>query len=357
MGISITKRPIQLVNGHQSKWMPVHQPITFEIQRVDSVVSNIKYIFSGGVPVQLQLSTTTNLNILKVKAGQKIQVFNGVNSKTFDIISTTANDIFIKYDNLPTFGSPIIFLGISHYIETAVYYLDASQVPKLIGNIKNKTNTEGVAQVSIQELIATKTANENLFLYNQINKSEIGEGSRFFFSMTEYYNGLFYDVSIPLSNFNGLYYTNSANQIQNKYGYNMGDYVPTYDAGRTDKAKFQSVFARPTYFPSYPFSLNFIYSDNLENFDVYRIEDQKDINGTIITSSADILNISHRELANRLMLAGSYTSNVRYVDVWLDTDGEPSIYPPYMGSIGSPYVEVEYIQPYTVHNVVVINNY
>jgi hypothetical protein len=106
----------------------------------------------------------------------------------------------------------------------------------------------------------------------------------------------------------------------------MGSFVPTFDNTRTDKAKFQSVFNKPTYFVGYPFSLNFIYSDNMLNYQVIRKETTKDINGTTIATTSDNLNMNNRLYANRLMLKQGYTSNVKTIDIWLeanDTDPIP----------------------------------
>jgi hypothetical protein len=106
----------------------------------------------------------------------------------------------------------------------------------------------------------------------------------------------------------------------------MGSYVPTYDNARTDKAKFQSVFKRPTYFVGYPFSLNFIYSDNMTNSQLTRKEQTKDINGNTISNTTDNMNMAFRFTANRLMLKQGYTSNVKTVDIWLDA-GAPQPVP------------------------------
>ena len=107
--------------------------------------------------------------------------------------------------------------------------------------------------------------NQNDFLYNKINSKQFGEGSKFNIQIRENYNGISGKYS-SLSTNSALFYSNSAKQIQEQYGYNMAEYVPTYDATRTVKAKFQSVFKRPTYFVGYPFSLNFLYSDNMLNY-------------------------------------------------------------------------------------------
>jgi hypothetical protein len=321
--ISIKKNPSILINGQKSNWFPVHQPITFEIQRIDANVLQ-KYNV-GGTEVHFKL----NISIPStVKVGQKVYYVQGASSKVLTIKSISTNHLKFDYNVSLLSGTYGYFIFIdayqSHYIETKVSYINGYTY-EAIGSVKNKTDNLGVAKVSVQELLSTKTINQNNFLYDAINKFQIGEGSKFNIQIREVINGVVGNYT-SLNDANVLYYTNSANQIQDKYGYNMGSFVPTFDNTRTDKAKFQSVFNKPTYFVGYPFSLNFIYSDNMLNYQVIRKETTKDINGTTIATTSDNLNMNNRLYANRLMLKQGYTSNVKTIDIWLeanDTDPIP----------------------------------
>ena len=317
MSISIKKNPSILINGHKSNWFPAHQPITFEMQRTDATVLQ-KYNV-GGTEIHFKLNKTIPSTVL---VGQKVYYIQGVYSKTLTIKSITGNYLKFSYDSSLLGGANGIFIFTDaykgHYIETKVSFINGSTY-EVIGSVKNKTDIFGIAKVSVQELLSTKTINQNNFLYDAINKHQFGEGSKFNIQIREVFNGIAGNYT-SLNDLNVLYYTNSSNQIQDKYGYNMGSYVSTYDAARTDKAKFQSVFKRPTYFVGYPFSLNFIYSDNMLNYQMKRKEQTKDINGTTIANTSDNLNMNSRLYANRLMLKQGYTSNVKTVDIWLESD-------------------------------------
>lgn len=345
MSIYVVNRPIQLVNGHQSKWSPAHQPISFDVQRRDSYIKNAYPISTPGLGiVTLRIVCDWDLDFLKVKVGDKIQIFSpksvtltitSILSKTTFDVQRMVNGVNVNID----INKPFIFLNANFYIEMRVFNVNESLSYTEIGVIRSKTNIEGNAKMSVQELLATKTINQNNFQYNSLNKSQLGEGSRFNIQIREVYNNTPGKYQL-LSNLNVLYYTNSANQIQDDYGYNMGSFVPTYDATRTDKAKFQSVFKRPTYFVGYPFSLNFIYSDNMKNYQVYKMEETKDLNGNVITTIAQNLNIAHREAGNRLMLDQNYTSNVKYVDIYLGCEG--------VEIIKDDYFTEEYVVNYVV---------
>lgn len=345
MSIAIKSKPSVKVNTQMSNWYPAHQPITFEIQRTDAIVLN-KYIVHN---VKIHF----NLNIQvpsSVKVGQKVHYIQGVYSKPLTIIGIYQNILMFNYDSSLLGGviGSFIFTDAykGYYIETQISYVEMSSY-KVIGSLKNKTDVFGIAKVSVQELLSTKCINENKFLYNKINEHTPGEGSRFNIQIRECYNGIFGGYT-ALNDANVLYYTNSAKQIQEKYGYNMGEYVPTYDATRTDKAKFQSVFKRPTYFVGYPFSLNFIYSDNMENYQLVRKEQTKDINGNTIATTTDNLFVASRYYANRLMLKQNYTSNVKTLDIWIETNGVTAQNPT---TGGSTYVGTQYLGGFSKYNI------
>jgi hypothetical protein len=341
MSITIKSKPTVLINGQKSNWFPAHQPITFEIQRTDAIVLQ-KYKI--GDEIHFKLNTASGL-----KAGQKVNYIQGLYSKTLTIKSVGIDYLRIAYDVTLLGGVVGYFLFTDaykgHYIETQVLFVNGTKY-EVIGSLKNKTDIFGVAKVSLQELISTKCINQNNFNYKLINLHQFGEGSRFNIQIREVYNGIV-GTYTALKDENVLYYTNSSNQIQDKYGYNMGSYVPTIDNARTDKAKFQSVFKRPTYFVGYPFSLNFIYSDNMENYQLVRKEQTKDINGTAIATTTDNLSVNSRYYANRLMLKQDYTSNIKTLDIWIETNGT-TIQNPLVG--GADYVTSTFIKGFTKYN-------
>lgn len=335
MSISIIKNPTILVNGHKSKWFPAHQPITFEIQRFDANVT-LKNNASNFNEIHFYLNIPVPST---VKAGQKFTYIRGESSQILTIKSVQGNIIKIVAitgilgGTLGNINFTDAYKG--YFIETKISFVDNTTY-KEIGTIKSKPNDIGKAKVSVQELLATKCINQNNFPYNAINLHQFGEGSRFNVQVRESYNGVAGNFS-ALSKTDALYYTNSALQIQEKYGYNMANYVPTLDSGRVDKAKFQSVFKRPTYFVGYPFSLSFIYSDNMLNYQLVRKEDTKDINGNIVANTSSNLSTASRDWANRLMLKQDYTSDIKTVDVWLEAN-EVTVQNPYVqGGYSSGY--------------------
>ena len=207
----------------------------------------------------------------------------------------------------------------SYYLEVQIHGVNASNTFELLGSTKVTSNDKGEIKVNIQEWLQTKAIFKNLFKYDTINQRQIGEGSQFNITWREIFNG---DTTkktySTLSDVNVFYWVNGTKQVQEAFSQNMADYVTTIDDARTNKAKFQSVFEKPTYFVGYPFSLNFIYSEQLTNIDIKRREITRNINGVQIASTTDLIDMGGRGFSNRLMLKQNYTSNVKTVDVWLE---------------------------------------
>jgi hypothetical protein len=325
MAVVVIKQPQRDIKTKKSKWNAVHQSITFEFQRQDLKV--IKAIpsyedgfgtskpctnlyFQGGLPTVL-------------KEGQNITyIVNGVKYTTKVITIEYKFLVLEKILNTPLIGGFLVFKESysNYYLEVNIYAVDSTNTFELIGTTKVTDNDKGEVKVNVQEWLQTKCIFKNDFKYNVLNQKQIGEGSQFNITWREVFEGQETNRFTNLLNVNLFYWVNATKQVQESFSQNMAVYVPTIDNTRTDKAKFQSVFKKPTYFVGYPFSLNFIYSDNLENIEIRRREITKNLNGTQIASTTDLLNMNSRGYSNRLMLKQGYTSSVKTIDVWLESN-------------------------------------
>jgi hypothetical protein len=144
-------------------------------------------------------------------------------------------------------------------------------------------------------------------------------GNRYNISYSENWFGYEGDFS-AMSTTDLSYFTNSAKQIQDLYGSNMGEYVPFLETtGPDPKAKFLSDFEVPTYFPGFPFSLSFIYSEDLTGIETTKREEKFDINKN--STGVTVLELDNSQLpfVNRLMIDQGYT-NETYIEVYLQTE-------------------------------------
>lgn len=353
MGLVALELPEKTVAAQTSKWQAAHHPILFKLQRADQQVD---FRFK---PTQATLS----INMIgpipaDVSAGDLIQYVdpNGV-AYSLTITFISGNTLSISDISLTgtVYGGHVNYTGSrpNYFVETKVLIFDGSSALESIGTLTHKPDINGVVNINVSSWVRSYGLFENTFAYDQINKAIFGEGGKYKVQFRELYDGVDDPPFIAL--FGIRYWTNSAKQIQEAYGSNMADFVPTIDVTRNDKAKFLSEFEKPTYFVGYPFSLNFIYSDNLSNFEITREEEQFDINGDSLGTSSNTLQAAERFFVNRLMLEQGYTSDVAEVDVWLESgdalDGNPieEIPPDPIGvysdgNIFEPWLEMDQVE-------------
>lgn len=315
MSVTLIKEPIATVSAETSKWSAVHHPLEFHFQRRDAVVGikwtlpnqNVRLYIQGGVDPS-------------VLVGQSIRFFSTQQTFTATIVSINGN--VIEVDNQTpgnVFGGSVIYIdGFKNYsVITEILSVSQSNFYTVVGEMNTSADIDGLVKVNIQQWIKTKALYDNDFAYDVINEFVLGESGKYNLRVRESFNG---QETAKEDITNLFYWTNSAKQIQDLFGSNMGEFVPTIDGTRTAKAKFQSVFEKPTYFVGYPFSLNFIYSDNLLNLQITREERPLDVNGVLVgLQTSDDVNPAHRGFVNRLMLKQGYPDNVVEVEVWLES--------------------------------------
>lgn len=137
---------------------------------------------------------------------------------------------------------------------------------------------------------------------------------------------------------NYLYVTNTAKQPGDAYGQNMAEYVP-YGVDGVIKAKFLSNFDEPVYFPGYPFTISFIYSENIIGHELKLLEERKNINEAFVSDLETDLDITQGHFINYLKLQDSYDSNVKYVDISISTGAAVDELYVYVGYVENGYTE------------------
>jgi hypothetical protein len=137
---------------------------------------------------------------------------------------------------------------------------------------------------------------------------------------------------------NYIYVANAAKQAGEAYGQNMAEYVP-YGVDGIMKAKFLTKFDEPVFFTDYPFTISFIYSENIIGHELKLLEDRLDINGSLLTDEETDLFRETGHYINHLRLQTSYPGNVKYVDISIATgDASPELYV-YEGYVETGYTE------------------
>jgi hypothetical protein len=318
--IAVTKYPIAIVNGTNetiSRWSSVHHPVKFNIQRRDvEIVASIN--ITGGLLVYT--STTTGLTV-----GSSVYIVSGTNIGVGVITSIVVNNSFeCTFDNASTIVQMGGFFNITsrtnYYCITRVLGVNELNEYYIIGESYNKPDSTGLMTVDVSSWLKSLVGYTDEFQYDKMNWRDDNLGGRFNIVFAEFWTGNDGEFASPSAS-NLFYYTNSAKQIRDLYGSNMGAFVPFSDYdGETVLAKFLCDFETPTYFAGFPFSIDFIYSEDIADYEVFKHEKSLDINGTEITTTTNELDATECLGVNRMMIDESYTSNVKTLNVWLETD-------------------------------------
>jgi hypothetical protein len=307
-----------------SKWNAVYNPIRFSLIRKDFDIKNINFDVNINaiypyVSVDIPLSMESYFT--SIVAGDSVYIFNSKYRGIFTVnsiqyVSGVYYYIILETANIGNSSGGYINLNDSfnnYYCETKIY--DDDDV--LIGTALNKPDSEGLITIDIAAWLKTLINCNNEFLYNQINKKDVNLFGKYYINYTEKWQG---GTGSSYTAKDYYYFVNAALQLQSDNNGNMAQYCPfNISVLEVNKAKFLSDFEEPTYFPDYPFDINFIWSNNLSNKSLVKREETFDINNVSKGITDDGLLILEKEGVNRLMLKQGY-SDISYLDVWLETD-------------------------------------
>lgn len=171
----------------------------------------------------------------------------------------------------------------------------------------------------------------------RINDAELKSVLRFYIT----YQENFIDGTTGSLISDGANYINaalSAKQIGQQYGQNMRDYTPLLRDGLV--AKFLTEFETPVKWNGWPFTLSFIYSEDIIGQEVKRIETNLNINKAFISDGETQLDRSKANKINWVKISDNISENIKYINAKLRTGvavGEMYVYD---GYVEDGYVEV-----------------
>lgn len=207
----------------------------------------------------------------------------------------------------------------------------------LLASLAAKPQGIGNMRVDLQRYIQSYlSSNFGPDFANGINCAESGSVLRFYITYQEQW----YAGGTPIV-YDNANYTNaslSVKQIGDDNGQNMFDYVPCGQDGIL--AKFLTKFDTPVKWNNWPFTLSFIYSEDVINHDIYKIENSYDINMNELSDTETQLDGSQANFINWLKVSDNVASPVAYIGVKLRTGNvNPDSYV-YEGYVTDGYMEV-----------------
>lgn len=322
MGFKMTIEPKTLIEGtgFYSKWWAVHQPINFGFERVGFVIDTV--VDNDG---NAQVTTTQEYTDLDINEGLQVFIVSDVYNGYFTILEVINEFEFV-------IDTPYISNAVGSvydtekknvYLELTILKLNPiTTLFESIGSIVSKHDSDFNYNINVAPFLKnTIEDNNTVNIPTSGNYADRKESGIFKISTTEFYNN---SQAGTLTGTTKYYFVNAIMQIQNKYGSNLGIYVPVPIEGVL--SKFLSAFLVPTYFKGFPLTVSFIYNDAFdnENFTLKQLDEVFDQNGNHVESNFYYIN-SEIGAINR---AGLYPTEVDVskfkLSHYYDTGGEPS---------------------------------
>lgn len=320
--IELVSEPIKTItdlssNTYDSQWNALHNPVYWVLQRKDFNILQISpWVVTAQYVVRLDVQPWNQTLYDNIVVGDTIYLNGTEYDETFVIqtIITALNAVIIEsYTGRNDQYGGYSIVAISSY-HVKIKMLNPVGGATLGVILKYDSDKQGLIYVDITENL--KRTFEHNFGYDQINKADYEGYSYYAVSYLEQWSG----------NTGGLYYflgvgfvVNAVKQLLEINGENLGEFVTAnVDMDEAFKAKFMTLFTKPTAFEDYPFSLSFIYSEFFDTEILQREFRAYNINGGLEDTATDNLFSVYKQGLNHLMLK-DYWSSVDEFEVWLNT--------------------------------------
>ncbi len=338
------------INTNTSRWNAAFNPINFKYQRKDFEVASASLYNTGGVTgttlaINGDVSILAGLVAQNVIAGANatilyVYVNAGPYKGVFVVIDCAATTVSIKATFTTTATGYLNSSNIRPYykIITNIQYNDPVTGQPLLVQSFNRPNTNGEITANLSSFLQSLLKAVDKSDYNTINYRDINLSTSYRISYAESWddgtvNG-YTSVFIDLPD--TYYVVYAAKQLGQKYGGNLGQFVPF----KNTSAKFLSDFETPVYSLTFPFDIGFIYGEDLAGLQLYFKIIPLDINknqlnaNEIITSF--LLNEDGSYILNtdgtRLIISETDPTNIPIVEhvglnrLLIDFSFDPNVY-------------------------------
>ncbi|HRP59983.1 MAG TPA: hypothetical protein PK833_06805 [Vicingus sp.] len=325
MAINVISNPETVINGNtntKSRWLSVFRPINFTFEVYLSTFTNITFndathAFINQTGIGAKFADQTPPFQLQIKGSDFPD-----GEYTVPVGGVTPNYIRIEHSHGYVSGD-YPFTGGKVYVQRENYYLKIKVKVAVV-----EVGVLRVKQAAFDDNISADVSGYlrgalpllDTYNYTTLNVGDTNLSNYFQIEVSENWNGSegSYDTSFT----DKFYFTWAVNQLGSIYDGNLGVFVPfTNYAGNETRAKFLSDFDSPTYFVGYPFSLDFIFNDDLDTatYAILKKEQKFNINRVSQSTSTNQLakTSSEKGKINRMKLTESYTG-IRTIDVWLE---------------------------------------
>lgn len=322
-----------------SRWNAAFNPIVFTYQRKDfEVTSAVLYIEQ--LPLINITGTTFAINgdlttlaatiaANRLSGANQLQYYAYINAGnykgTYLILNCTANSISVLVPFVATAAGFMNSDNMRPYykIITQIQYNDPLTGQAFIVNSNNRSRMDGSIRADLSTFLKSllKATDLNGSDYNHVNYRDYNLSASYRIAYCESWDdgsdSGYQSAFIQLAS--TYYVTYTARQLGDKYGGNMGEYVPFKIV--TPPAKWVTDFKTPVHSIGFPFDMSFIYGEDLAGLQLYYQITLLDINKNPLPNAVSIgylLNEDQSYLLNqdgsRLIISEVALGNVPIVE-------------------------------------------
>jgi len=327
MSFEIITKPEKTIEGTSviCNWSAVHNEINFVFARRDIGIDTITDDGLGNVKV----TSGGDFTLSDIEAGDNVTLFDDVYKTSATVLSSSPPFEFVLDLPFVSNASGYIILNKrkNYYLRTQVRYFDGlTALFETIGTASTRNDLENNIKVNVAPFLKKKVTMNDGFNYLDLNAGFRDQSGKFSLIVTEFYDNT-EQATISEAVVGNFFYLNSAKQIQQKYGSNLGENYLT-QVTPSPKAKFLSAFRKPTYFKNFPFALSWVFNNIfiLDSFNQYN--EFFDINGNSIDANFPELDFAQQGFLNRSTITDALDmSNVSFVkcSLWSITGEFPPV--------------------------------
>jgi hypothetical protein len=299
----------------ESRWHAVGNPIIYTLQRKDYNVSSVSD--SGG----FAKITITGGDYTSDFVTDDSVYFSGygvtttVTSATFTGGNTEVV-LGVAYSNNTSGFVNLMSRRTGYYIVINVYSItEGADLPY---SLRYTPDSTGLVTVDVSRILRTVLIPELDFETLSLNNAKEADNSvEFYIKYQEFYSGS--STSQTSDSDNKCVAVLASRQIGDENGGNMIDYTPIPGEQKT----FLTKFTNPTIWINYPFSISFIYPEEITGASYtyeYRKEDE-----TVISSGTSLLQSSEVDFVNRLTIGIVSNENAYAATLGISYDSETLI--------------------------------
>ena len=316
--------------GSECRWIASDNVISFVFQRKDYIITQIK---AGST------STRTRINVpagydMSLSRGKNVYVFDVLNKYTgvYEIVTGGYNYFEIEVTFSTNSVGFVNDLGRwpNYYMDLEVYEYREGET---LGYLNFTPDQTGLIECDLSELLRSEIRLNTRYKYEMVNKREEEWSLSFGFRYSEVYfwTGNSYQATTAVEQGDQWYVAKAARQIGDEFGQNLRLFEIYPEATiitDENEALFLDEGEISTYFMGYPWSLSFLFGEQVNGVKYRRVLEELDVNQALIagTQDTDFLAEVDQGYVNRLSLRKTafnynltgFDADTHFLRIWIE---------------------------------------